>query len=46
MANQGGTKNTQANNNRKPSRPATYGERVKGAIQSAVGFLKGLVGRR
>jgi hypothetical protein len=46
MANQGGRKNTQADNNRKPSRPATYGERLKSAIQAAVGFLKGLVGRK
>ena len=46
MANQGGRENTQANNNRKPGQPATFGERVKGAIQAAVGFLKGLVGRR
>ncbi len=46
MANQGGRKNTQANNNRQPSRPATYGERVKGAIRSAVSLLKGLVGRK
>jgi hypothetical protein len=46
MANQSGRKNTQANNNQKPSWPATYGKRVKGAFQAAADFLKGLVGRK
>ena len=45
MANQGG-RNTQANNNRKPGQPATFGERVKDALQAAADFLKGLTGRR
>ena len=46
MANQGGRENTQANNNRKPGQPATFGERVKDALQAAADFLKGLTGRK
>jgi hypothetical protein len=46
MTNQSGRKGTQANNNQKPSQPASFGERVKGAIQTAADFLKRLVGRK
>ena len=45
MSDQSGRKSAQASNNRKPG-PATYGERIKGAIQAAADFLKGLVGRK
>ena len=44
MSDQRSRKGNQANNNRK--QPATYGERIKDAIQAAAGFVKGLVGRK